>query len=100
MKTSAFVLGLCVCVLSLSAFAHQEGREYDTEPLAKTCDDLAYPGRFELDPVFLEIKALKTRCQAAKNAAAKKAAAEKAAARKAAARKPAARAKARAAKKA
>lgn len=66
MNTSIRALGLAAALLPLSAVAHQEGHGEDEKPLATTCDELAYPQRFEVDSAYPEIKALKAKCEAAK----------------------------------
>lgn len=71
MKMSTLVLGLSAALVPLFAFAHQEGHGDDQKPLAATCTQLEYPQRYEVDPAYPEIKALKAKCEAEKKAAAK-----------------------------
>lgn len=68
MKIRTFALAACAALLPLSAFAHQEGHG-DEKPLATTCAQLANPQRYEVDPAYPEIKALKARCEAEQKAA-------------------------------
>ncbi|MFC0679538.1 hypothetical protein ACFFGH_17005 [Lysobacter korlensis] len=70
---SAFLVGLSMSLLSMSAFAHPGGHDSDMKPLATTCTELAYPQRYETDPAYPEIKALVEECEAAKKAPAEKA---------------------------
>lgn len=71
MNSRHFVLGLCLAVLPLSAFAHKEGHGDENKPLATTCAQLADPRHYVVDPAYPEIKALKTKCDAEKKASPK-----------------------------
>lgn len=68
MKTPKLALAACITLLPLAALAHPESHG-DDKPLATTCAELAYPQRYEVDPAYPEIKALKARCDAEKKAA-------------------------------
>lgn len=68
MNIRCFVLGLCLAVLPVSAFAHKEGHGDEDKPLATTCAQLANPQRYAVDPAYPEIKTLKAKCDAEKKA--------------------------------
>ncbi len=67
-RTALFPLLLGAALVSTSAHSHPEGHGEEDKPFASTCLQLANPQRYEVDTAYPEIKALKARCDAEKNA--------------------------------